>query len=236
MPYNPILAVVIPVYNEETSLTTLLNDWQAIFNATGIPYTIILIDDGSKDKSLQMLQTLQRSDPTLDVYTQTNAGHGPAILKGYRLAVKKAQWVFQIDSDHQLDTAAFKTLWAHREQYDLLLAQRTDKNASFGRQCVSGVSKSIVRLLFGRGLHDVNSPYRLMRASELQIALEKIPDDSFAPNVLLSAWFIAEKKHIFTTSTDLRRTEGQRRSKMNRYFLKGAIRSAIQTIQFRRKP
>lgn len=235
MPYNPDLAVVIPVYNEQDSLTELLRDWKTVFDSTGSPYTIILIDDGSKDNSLQLLKTLQQNDPTLDVHTQKNAGHGPAILKGYQLAVLTAHWVFQIDSDHQLDTAAFQTLWDNRNQYDLLLAQRTDKNATFGRQCVSGVSKFIVNLFFGRGIRDVNSPYRLMRAAELHRALERIPADSFAPNVLLSSWFIAEKKHIFTTRTDLRTAGTQRRSKMNRYFLKGAIRSALQTIQFRRQ-
>lgn len=234
MPYNPVLAIVIPVYNEEASLAALLQDWQPVFDATDEPYKIILIDDGSKDNSLQLLRTLQEKDLTLDVHTQANAGHGPAILKGYRLALN-AEWVFQIDSDHQLDTAAFATLWANRDQYDLLLAERTEKNASFSRQCVSAVSKSIVRLFYGSGVRDVNSPYRLMRGSQLKKALERIPGESFAPNVLLTAWFVAEKKHIFKTTTDLRMEGDRRRSKMNRYFLKGALRSALQTIQFRLK-
>ncbi|HEY4285551.1 MAG TPA: glycosyltransferase family 2 protein [Puia sp.] len=234
MPYNPVLAIVIPVYNEEKSLVTLLRDWQAVFNATGEPYKIILIDDGSKDKSLGLLHTLQENNPVLDVHTQANAGHGPAILKGYRLALS-AEWVFQIDSDHQLDTSAFATLWANRENYDLLLGQRKEKNASFLRQCVSVVSKGIVRLCYGRGVRDVNTPYRLMRASLLEQALEKIPGESFAPNVLLTAWFIAEKRRIFATITELRADCDRRRSKMNRYFLSGVLRSMIQTIQFRLK-
>ena len=234
MPYNPVLAIVIPVYNEEASLVTLLQDWQVVFNATGEPYKIILIDDGSKDKSLQLLHTLRENNPGLDVHTQPNAGHGPAILKGYQLALC-AEWVFQIDSDHQLDTGAFATLWKNRGDFDLLLGERTEKNASFPRQCVSAVSKGIVRLVYGKGVRDVNTPYRLMRASQLEPALEKIPGDSFAPNVLLTAWFISEKLRIFTTTTDLRIGSDQRRSKMNRYFLLGVIRSTLQTIQFRLK-
>jgi len=234
MPYNPVLAVIIPVYNEEESLPALLKDWQAVFNATGATYRIILIDDGSKDNSLRLLQTLQANDPTLDVHTQVNAGHGAAILKGYRLA-DNAEWVFQIDSDHQLDTAAFPRLWENRDRYDLLLAERTEKNATFSRQCVSGFSSGIVHLFYGSGAKDVNSPYRLMRGSQLKQALEKIPGGSFAPNVLLTGWFIAKKKHIFTTATDLRTEGSRRRSKMNHYFLQGVLRSALQTIQFRLK-
>ncbi|HTI93690.1 MAG TPA: glycosyltransferase family 2 protein [Puia sp.] len=234
MPYNPVLAIVIPVYNEEQNLGALLRDWQNKFKTTGVSSKIILIDDGSKDNSLQLLKALQQKDPALYVQTQTNAGHGPAILKGYRLALE-AEWVFQIDSDHQLDTRAFTRLWENRDQYDLLLAERTEKNASLPRRCVSVFSKAVVRLLYGSGIRDVNSPYRLMRASELRKALERIPEDSFAPNVLLTSWFIAKKKHIFTTSTELRTEGDQRRSKMNSYFLKGVVRSAIQTIQFRLK-
>jgi glycosyltransferase involved in cell wall biosynthesis len=234
MPYNPVLAIVIPVYNEEASLVTLLQDWQAVFNATGEPYKIILIDDGSRDKSLQLLKTLAESNPVLDVHTQANAGHGPAILKGYRLALS-AEWVFQIDSDHQLDTTAFATLWANRQDFDLLIAQRQEKNATFMRLCVSSLSRAIVQLCYGEGVRDVNTPYRLMRASQMGQVLDRIPDESFAPNVLLTGWFIAEKKRIFTTTTELRKDIDLRVSKMNRYFLLGVLRSALQTLRFRQK-
>jgi dolichol-phosphate mannosyltransferase len=234
MPYNPVLAIVIPVYNEEASLVTLLHDWQTVFNATREPYKIILIDDGSKDKSLQLLHTLQESNPALDVHTQTNAGHGPAILKGYRLALS-AEWVFQIDSDHQLDTAAFATLWANRQDFDLLIAERGEKNATAGRNRLSSISRLFVRLLYGRKVRDVNSPYRLMRAEKLREALEKIPDDSFAPNILLTSWFVLKKNRIFTGLVAVRKEGLLRQSKLSGYIFRGALRSAFQTILFRIK-
>ncbi len=234
MPYNPVLAVVIPVYNEEANLVTLLQDWQAVFTATGESFKIILIDDGSKARSLELLKTLAENNVALDIHTQPNAGHGPAILKGYRLALN-AEWVFQTDSDHQLDTTAFTTLWENRNGFDLLLGERTEKNASLPRQCVSAVSKGIVRLFYGKGVRDVNTPYRLMRVSQLEQAIGKIPGDSFAPNVLITAWFISAKRRIFTTATDLRIDSNRRRSKMNRYFLLGVLRSTLQAVQFRLK-
>lgn len=232
MPDNPALAVVIPVYNEEKNIPALLEDWLPIFRDTNARFRVILIDDGSKDNSLKILQTLAKSDPALSVYTQPNAGHGPSILKGYRMAIA-AEWVFQIDSDHQLDTAAFRVLWDNRDQYDLLLAERSDKNASRPRRFISLVSKGIVRLLFGHGVNDVNTPYRLMRRECLRKALEKIPAASFAPNVLLTSWFVREKTRIFTTVTDCRKGTQLRQSKLNGYFLRGALRSALQTLFFR---
>jgi glycosyltransferase involved in cell wall biosynthesis len=232
MPYNPVLAIVIPVYNEEASLRTLLGDWHKVFRSTGVAYTFILIDDGSKDNSLNLLKTLKKNDPTLDVHTQSNAGHGPAILKGYRLALS-AEWVFQIDSDHQLDTAAFGELWDNREQYDLLLAERGEKNATAGRNRISGISRLFVRLLYGSRVKDVNSPYRLMRADQLGQALEKVPDDSFAPNILITSWFVLKKKRIFTGRVEVRKEGILRQSKVSGYIFRGALRSAIQTMLFR---
>ncbi|HEV3326082.1 MAG TPA: glycosyltransferase family 2 protein [Puia sp.] len=226
------LAIVIPVYNEEQHIVALLKDWQPVFDATGSPYRVILIDDGSTDKSLEILKSQQKKDAALSVHTQPNAGHGPAILRGYRMALD-ADWVFQIDSDHQLDMFTFCELWSRRNQYDLLLGERKEKNASFSRRCVSFISGLIVHTLFGRGITDVNTPYRLIRSESLREALEKIPANSFAPNILLTAWFVEKKRRIFTTKTGLRGGLQQRTSKMNGYFLRGAVRSALQTLLFR---
>lgn len=234
MPSNAVLAVVIPVYNEEKNIGPLLQDWQPVFRRTGVPYRVILVDDGSRDGSLQLLKALGETDHTLEIYTQANAGHGPAILNGYRKAVD-AEWVFQIDSDHQIDPAAFDALWASRQQYDLLLAQRLEKNASSGRQVISAFSFLVVRLLYGGKVRDVNVPYRLMRGDHLREALKRVPEGSFAPNILITAWFIRTKSRIFTTTTACRKDGLARPSKMSWYFYRGAIRSALQTILFRMK-
>jgi glycosyltransferase involved in cell wall biosynthesis len=227
---SPTLAVVIPVYNEQDNLIPLLQDWQPVFQETRVPYLLIFIDDGSTDNSLRLLE--QVSDPAVRVITQPNSGHGPAVLRGYQLALD-AEWVFQIDSDHQLDPGAFQDLWSNRDQYDLLLAERVDKDASYGRRLISGISRGIVHALYGTGVRDVNSPYRLMRAARLGEALLGIPAASFAPNVLITAWFVLKKSRIFTTKTKPHGGALRRRSRLNGYILRGAIRSAFQTLLFR---
>ncbi|HLZ85588.1 MAG TPA: glycosyltransferase family 2 protein, partial [Puia sp.] len=204
MPQKPVLSVVIPVYNEAENLPALLRDWQPVFRSTGAPYRVIVIDDGSRDDSLRLLRDIAADDPTLEIHTQPNAGHGAAILNGYHRSAD-VDWVFQIDSDHQLDTAAFTRLWANRQDYDLLIAQRQEKNATAGRQRISNISRVMVRMLFGNTVSDVNSPYRLMRGERLREALERIPPRSFAPNILLTAWFVRKKSRIFTTTIQNRK-------------------------------
>jgi len=234
MPDNPKLAVVIPVYNEEKNIVALIRDWSHVFGNTGVPYRIILIDDGSKDQSPGLIRQMQESYPFLFVHTQSNAGHGPSILKGYQMA-QGAEWIFQIDSDHQLATNAFQELWDNRDRYDFLLAERKEKNATLPRKYVSRLSRLLVHLLYGRRVKDVNSPYRLIRSKRLQEVLDEIPEGSFAPNILLTSWFVLKKSRIFTTITEVREAGLPRQSKMNSYFLKGALKSALQTIVFRIK-
>ncbi|HEY4207504.1 MAG TPA: glycosyltransferase family 2 protein [Puia sp.] len=234
MEINPVLVIVIPVYNEEDNIAALLGDWKDLLDSIHAPYKIILIDDGSTDNSLSLLKTLQAKNPAFDVYTQPNAGHGPAILKGYALSLD-AEWVFQIDADHQLDTDTFKMLWEHRESHDLLIAERREINASLTRKWISRASALIVHMLYGTRVSDVNSPYRLMRARLLMTALEKMPPDCFAPNVLLTAWFIRKKTRIFTTTVDMRPKSISRKSTLSRHIFLGAWRAAWQTLLFRIK-
>jgi dolichol-phosphate mannosyltransferase len=231
MPQKTVLAIVIPAYNEAEHIPGLLRDWQPVFEATGVPYTILFIDDGSTDDSQTLLKNLQTANPRLQVHRQKNAGHGPAIINGYNIA-REAEWVFQIDSDHQLEPATFEKLWANREGYDLLLARRHDPHNATARRILSTTAVAIVQLLYGAGIKDANCPYRLMRGNSLQAALEKIPPDSFAPNILLTSWFIRKKSRIFTAVVN-RREEGQRPSRMSGYMIKGALLSGLQTILFR---
>jgi glycosyltransferase involved in cell wall biosynthesis len=239
------LTVVIPVFNEEKNIGALLHDWQDAFRSIPVRCRFMIIDDGSTDNSLSILQSMTGQMPEIEVHTQPNAGHGPAILAGYRLALG-TEWIFQIDSDHQHDPAVFATLWKNRNEYDFLLGERIQKNASLPRKAVSFVSTLIVRLFYERRsksdsghsslsnkVKDVNSPYRLMHRALLKPAMSGISGNSFAPNVLLTAWFVFFKVRILTVPLSHRNGAVQRQSKMNFYFLRGCFQSIFQTISFR---
>jgi glycosyltransferase involved in cell wall biosynthesis len=166
------------------------------------------------------------------IHSQPNAGHGPAILTGYRMALN-AGWILQLDSDHQLDPSSFTLLWDRRQEYDLLIGQRQDKNASIGRRWLSTASATLVRMLYGRGIKDVNSPFRLFRSSRLAEALPYIPERSFAPNVLLTSWFLFKRAPVWTMPVTPRANTPLRKSRMKGYLLKGSLQALLQTILFR---
>ncbi len=228
------LAIVVPVFNEEDQIESLIRDWEKVFSSCDIRHCFYIVDDGSTDRSREIIESLAKQKIPIDLETQENRGHGPAILNGYRKAML-CDWVFQIDGDHQFETNAFVTMWNTRHAYDFLIATRKQKNETKARQVVSSLSRRLVRVLFGKRVRDVNSPYRLMRSSVLVEILPFISKKSFAPNTLLSAYFVRKHKAIFITEVNTRKGAATRKSMMTPYMFGGVLKSFVQTIRFRFK-
>jgi glycosyltransferase involved in cell wall biosynthesis len=184
LPSDYELALVMPVYNEEGCIAAVVRSWRDMLGASGIHFVMIVIDDGSRDRTANILQDFA-GDERIRVIHQLNAGHGPTILRGYRQAVTLADWVFQCDSDNQMGPDSFGCLWEMRHEADAVFGCRQHRRQNLQRSLISFCSRIAVGLFFARGVEDVNTPYRLMRSSALQPILECIPPATFAPNVIL---------------------------------------------------
>lgn len=227
------LSVVIPVYNEEAFIPMLIHDWVNMFNALHITYTLICVNDGSKDNTANILNKFAFSNKNILVLEQNNAGHGPAIMHGYTAALQ-SEWVFQVDGDHQYSAEAFEIFWNKRKDYDLLIGERTYKRASVFRKILSAVARISVLILCGTTLSDVNCPYRLVRSVALEKAVAVIPPKSFAPNLMMSIFFLVKRKKIFVSAV-AHSGMPSKKSSMNIYILKGALQSFFQIMKFRLK-
>lgn len=109
------LCVVMPVYNEQDSVGSVLEKWDRALGALGIDYTIRPYNDGSKDESLEVMKSVACHCPHVDVRNKTNGGHGNTILTGYREAAADGfDWVFQVDSDDEMGPEKFSELWESR--------------------------------------------------------------------------------------------------------------------------
>ncbi len=174
----------MPAYNEVDSIGDVVREWAAELDRLGIDYLLTVYDDGSRDGTAEAARVLAPGMPRLEVERHANMGHGPTIMRGYREA--SGEWVFQIDSDRELRPAAFEALWRAREQFDFLLGRRTDRTSPLARRVVTWLARTTVRGLFGSPIHDVNTPFRLMRRSALERMVPRVPPGAFAPNVILS--------------------------------------------------
>lgn len=230
-PYD--LIVVMPVYNEAEAIGPVLKKWRAMLDTLNIRYQIRAYNDGSKDNTGAILKEVSStSDGRILGVDKANSGHGPTILRGYREAAREAEWVFQIDSDDEMGPESFPKLWAMREAYDFLVGQRDGRRQPLPRKIISFVSRLCVRIFYGKGIWDVNTPYRLMRAEAFQRHYEAIPDNTFAPNVILSG--LAARNGLRMTEIPVPqhdRTTGEVSIKKWK-LLKAAARSFAQTIVF----
>lgn len=228
MPYDLIL--VMPVYNEEECIAGVVRQWRDMLERTVPNFKMIVLDDGSKDGTARALDVYE-PDPKVEITHKQNAGHGPTILMGYRRAVEEGAWVFQVDSDGEMPAESFPELWRARDQYDFIFGVRAGREQSLGRKIISAVSRLSVRLLFGGGVRDVNTPYRLMRAEALKTILPAIPADAFAPNVMISGLSARRGCRIFNKDVPHRGRRTGSVSIVKFKLWRSAVRAFIQTLR-----
>jgi glycosyltransferase involved in cell wall biosynthesis len=179
------VAVVIPVFNEEKLIGECINEWLNVLDSVNLNYEILIIDDGSSDATISIVERYG-DNQNIQVIIKQNEGHGPTILAGYKRAVGIAEWVFQADSDNEISPNQFSALWSRRQGQDAVIAWRQGRNQTTVRRLVTFFARVTTKVLFRCHLRDVNIPFRLIRSETLTILLEKIPSDTFAPNIALS--------------------------------------------------
>jgi dolichol-phosphate mannosyltransferase len=196
---SPELSIVIPSYNEATHISKVIDDWSDVCDRLAIDFQIVVYDAQSTDGTLAVIEEKMSHGLTgrLDLRVRPGLAHGPSILMGYRES--PAKWLFQMDSDDAFGTAAFELLWANRSEFDVLIGYRVGRQSNWARRIVTATSRMVVRQLFRSPVADANTPYRLMRASALAPLLALLPDDSIAPNVIISGLAGYANLRIFQT-------------------------------------
>ena len=189
------LFIVIPAYNEEANIRQVIEDWYPVVEKYqgDQKSRLVIIDDGSKDRTYQIVQEYAAARPLLTPVTKKNGGHGPAVLTGYNYALEHgADYIFQTDSDGQTLPEEFDPFWEQKNDWDMLIGLRKGRQDGFSRIVVTKTLKAVIRLCFGVSAADANTPYRLIRSDVLKKYISLIPQDFFLSNVLLSVIF--EKK------------------------------------------
>ena len=229
------LCVVMPVYNEQAAIGNVLKKWDFALSSLSIDYCICAYNDGSKDNTLSVMLEVAKhaASGRIKVYDKPNGGHGNTILAGYRDAVVAGyDWIFQVDSDDEMGPEKFAELWNRRADYDFLVGIRDGRIQALPRRIISLISRLCVRMFYGKGIWDVNTPYRLMRAGAFKDFFQEIPMSTFAPNVILSGLSARHGLRYFETPVPQHdRTTGEVSIRKWR-LLKAAVRSFWQTVWF----
>ena len=186
----PALTVVMPAYNEELTIKTAIEDvFTHVMPAAG-DVEFIVVDDGSKDRTGDIVEALQAQHPALRLIRQKNAGHGPALRTG--LDAASGDWILLLDSDCQVGLSRFTEHWARRGKFDAFLAIRTPRNDAPYRILVSRMMKFVIRLNVGIVPADAGAPYKLVSRRAWTDASHFIRRDSWIPSVLLASYLLKD--------------------------------------------
>lgn len=183
------LVVVMPIYNEEQNIQHVVHEWEGVLGGLGIDYQMLLLNDGSKDGTLEKLKEIEcRLSERVVIVDKWNTGHGATCRLGYEIATNSScDWVLQIDSDGQCDACFFQAFWKQRDLAQAVLGVRVRRDDGWMRTWTSRICRYLSSLVTGLNVPDPNVPYRLIRRETLRSCLQHIPSNFNIHNVALSS-------------------------------------------------
>ena len=176
------LSVVIPAYNEEGAVRETIEDVRKAMEPLGIPYEIIVVDDGSEDSTLEIAR---RSGVIVDS-NQVNTGYGASLKRG----IKHAQYEYLaiIDADGTYPPHYLPDMLAMCRNQDMVVGDRgaAMKNVPWIRKPAKWFLNTFASFLAERKLNDLNSGLRVFRKSELIPFIPLLPQKfSFTTTITL---------------------------------------------------
>jgi glycosyltransferase involved in cell wall biosynthesis len=156
-------SVVVPAYNEAESLPELTRELTAALDTLGGPWEIVFVDDGSRDGTDRVIESLAAHDPRVrGVSLRQNCGKSAALATGFRLA--RGERIATLDADLQDDPAELPRLVAALEDgLDLVSGWKQARKDPLTKTLPSRLFNAVTSRVAGVRLHDFNCGFKLYR-------------------------------------------------------------------------
>ena len=157
------LSIVVPLYNEEDSVEKLLARIVEVGNVFDFTYEIIFVDDGSRDKTWELIEQLKKTAPNLRaIKFRRNHGQTSAMVAGFDHA--RGQIIVTMDGDLQNDPSDIPLLLKKIDEgFDIASGWRKDRKDHFSRVFVSKIANAIISLTTGVRLRDYGCSLKAYR-------------------------------------------------------------------------
>lgn len=151
------LTVVIPAYNEEKGIQGVVDSILAVMEGTNLPFEIIVVDDGSTDRTVESL----REKPIQVLQHEVNRGYGAALKTGIRASQYSHVAIF--DADGTYEEQDLPKLIGYMETHDMVVAARTGKGAKIPliRRPAKWLLNMLANFLTETRIPDLNSGFRI---------------------------------------------------------------------------
>lgn len=161
------ISVIVPLYNEEESLPELYAWIQRVMKANGFTYEVIFVNDGSKDKSWDVIEDLHRKDAehVHAIKFRRNYGKSPALYCGFKAA--KGDVVITMDADLQDSPDEIPELYRMimDEKYDLVSGYKQKRYDPLTKTIPTKLFNATARKISGvHNLHDFNCGLKAYRS------------------------------------------------------------------------
>ena len=181
---NEMVSVVIPAYNEEKGILKVLTDLKTILDNTHLQYEIIIVDDGSSDKTAEIVQ---KQDFAKLIQHPINRGYGAALKTGIKSA--NGVWILITDADGTYPNESISNLLKYSDKYDMVVGARTGENVNIPlyRRPAKLFLTKLANYLVGTKIPDLNSGMRLFRKEDSMKYFHILPSGfSFTTTITLS--------------------------------------------------
>jgi glycosyltransferase involved in cell wall biosynthesis len=156
------ISVFFPCHNEQDNVAKVVHRATQVLEAIGADFEIIVVDDGSKDRTGQIADDLAARDSRIKVvHHEKNLGYGAALQSGFRNACKDL--VFYTDGDAQFDIAELPPLLDLIEQYDIVSCYRVNRQDNIIRKINGWCWTKLVCFMFGMKIRDIDCAFKLYK-------------------------------------------------------------------------
>jgi len=162
------ISIIVPLYNEEESLQPLVNEIRKALRPLNTSYEVLLIDDGSNDKSLSVIKEIVRTDNRFKFISfRKNYGKSAALQVGFKNATGDV--VITMDADLQDDPNEIANLIKKLEEgYDLCSGWKKQRFDPFIKKFSSRFFNFVTRIISGINIHDFNCGLKAYRADVIK--------------------------------------------------------------------
>jgi glycosyltransferase involved in cell wall biosynthesis len=157
------LSVILPAHNEEEAIAHTIHEVIDTLSVWMHDFEVIVVDDGSRDRTGVILDTIAGAQPRLRViHHAVNQGYGAALVSGFEAVIKEL--AFFMDSDGQFDIHDLEQFFPLIGEYDAVLGYRVDRQDTRMRKINAWGWKILVGMVFGVYARDVDCAFKLYRA------------------------------------------------------------------------
>jgi glycosyltransferase involved in cell wall biosynthesis len=158
------LSAVLPAHNEEAAIASTVTSVLQTLAGWMPDFEVIVVDDGSRDQTGAILDSLAAENPHLKViHHPVNQGYGAALVSGFEACSK--EYVFFMDSDGQFDIRDLERFFPLLQEYDAVLGYRIKRQDTWMRKANAWGWKMLVRQVFGVRVRDVDCAFKIYKGS-----------------------------------------------------------------------